>query len=395
MDVKNFSQAKQIRDTLITKGLFSYITSSRSKGYHIYLFAQEVFTAKDIRLILQHTLDTLQIKAEVFPKQDTLSVDVPLGNYLNLPVYGDTRTFLSGDLKEVPLELAIKRIKRIPNETIIEVLKGIPSTEEPPRKTKRSEKRETVRHPACIDSILQGVGEGQRDDAAFALTRYYLNELKYPASDTFTILQKWDERNRPPLGEQTLDIKVKSAEKKYSFGCGSIRDKATLKEFCIGEENCEWWKEVAKKKELYDNLPTIKANNRYLKEKTKDTIAAVVIANNPPKIFERSGHMVRIEHDEDMVPFIEQLSESAFRGFIERSANFFVTRKQKEEYYDVPVDPPMEIVKDIMSLPERNLPPLLSLTEIPILRSDGSILKEPGYDPITKIYYLPAADLKF
>lgn len=248
LDVKDFNKAKAIRDSLNDKGLFSYIAESKSKGYHIFCFALDRFNTKDIRRILLHTLNTLKIKAEIFPKQDEVTEIIPLGNYINLPVHGYTRKFITGDLKEVPLEIAIERIKRIPNETIVEVLKGIPITEEPPKKEKKA-KSEQKRHPQCIDAILDGVNEGQRDEAAFALARYYLDELKYTTSDTLGLLQLWDERNKPPLGKQTLDTKVKSAEKGYEFGCGTIRDKAILKEFCVGEEECEWWKEVKGRRE--------------------------------------------------------------------------------------------------------------------------------------------------
>lgn len=417
VDDFSFSKAVAVRNALKSTGIPAYIAASKSNHFHVYLFAEDRFIAKDIRRILKHIVKELGIKTdkgrdlEIFPKQDKHEPDDPPsekypngrrkpGSYINLPYYGATRKFLAvskedGSPKEVPLETLVKQIKRTPNEVIAKILKELPETKEPPAKT-RKPKGGQKRRPPCIAIILKGTSEGQRDEAAFALANHYISELKYLPEEVFGLLQAWDKKNNPPLNDDHL-LQAKAygaAEKGYPFGCSSIIKNDLLKEFCVGEDDCEWLKEVTKKRKLYDNLPEIKVNNRYLKEKTEDTIAAVEIANNPPRIFERSGHMVRIEHDEDMIPFIEQMSESAFRGFIERCANFFQTHGKVGEFYDVPVDPPMEIVKDIMSLPERNLQPLLSITEIPILRPDGSVLKEPGYDPITRIYYEPAKELK-
>jgi hypothetical protein len=138
-------------------------------------------------------------------------------------------------------------------------------------------------------------------------------------------------------------------------------------------------------------LPEIIVANRPLREKSNDTMAAVEQANNPPQLFERAGHLVRIVKDENGAPYIEQLSESAFRGFMDRSANYVHVTNKSEK---IPLSaPPLEIVRDCMSLPHRNLPPLLNVTEIPVVRSDGTIVDSPGYDPITKLYYEPAKGL--
>ena len=138
-------------------------------------------------------------------------------------------------------------------------------------------------------------------------------------------------------------------------------------------------------------LPIIIVTNRFLREKTADTIAAVEQANQPPQIFERSGHLVRIGHDELGVPYIEVVTENACRGFIERAAAFVSVDKKGNE---IPLSaPPLNIVRDFMSLPHRNLPALLGITEVPILRADGSILTKPGYDKATRLYYQPAPGL--
>ena len=147
------------------------------------------------------------------------------------------------------------------------------------------------------------------------------------------------------------------------------------------------------------DLPVIITTGRFLKDKTRDTIAAVEKANQPPRLFERSGSIARIAHDEDGVPFVEVVTENACRGFLERAASYVSVDNEGSE---IPVPaPPLNIVRDFMSLPNwdfmglsyRKLPGLLSVTEVPILRSDGSILTKPGYDQASRLYYEPAAGL--
>ena len=140
LDQKNFTQAKAIRDELVKVFIPAYIAASKSKGFHIYIFALERFKAVEIRQVLKHVLDKLNIKAEVFPKQDYHQPDDPdgtkhPGSYINLPSFGYTRHFLTGAIKEVPLEIALERIKFVPQESIDRVLQVLPketSKEKPP-----------------------------------------------------------------------------------------------------------------------------------------------------------------------------------------------------------------------------------------------------------------------
>jgi len=131
LDEKDFNKAKAIRDELIKNSIPAYITASKSKGFHIYCFAFERFETVEIRRVLQHTLIKLNIKAEVFPKQDYHQPNDPdgtkhPGSYINLPCFGYTRPFLSGDMREVKLEVAIERIKFVPQEAIDRVLRVLP-----------------------------------------------------------------------------------------------------------------------------------------------------------------------------------------------------------------------------------------------------------------------------
>lgn len=134
-------------------------------------------------------------------------------------------------------------------------------------------------------------------------------------------------------------------------------------------------------------LPIIITSSRFLREKTMDTIAAVEQANKPPQIFKRGGYLARVNQDESGSPYIETLTESACRGFIDRSASF-VRISDTGAMIPLPA-PPLDVVRDYMNLPDLNLPPLIGVTETPVIRSDGSILSKPGYDEATCLYYQP------
>ena len=55
--------------------------------------------------------------------------------------------------------------------------------------------------------------------------------------------------------------------------------------------------------------------------------------------------------------------------------------------------PPMEVVRDVLALGEWDFPPLAGLIETPVLRPDGSILGEAGYDEATRLVYRPRPGL--
>ncbi len=245
LDEKDFDKAKSIRQELANNYIPTYIAESKRKGYHIYGFAFEPFAAKDIRHIISHILNKLKIKAEIFPKQDTLDEITPLGNYINLPCCGYGRSFITTDLKTVPVESVIERIKTIEPKAIEQMLLTLP-VEKPlaPRKVRGRQKK----HPPCIETIAKGVSAGQRDEAAFALARHFLDQ-QYLPEEVLGLLKTWDVKNTPPVNDdRLLETKIRSAEKGYGFGCSSITDNPMLATFCVGEDECEWIKQAQENK---------------------------------------------------------------------------------------------------------------------------------------------------
>ncbi len=247
LDTRDWLRAISIQDAYANLRIPAYITLSKSKGYHIWIFSEEnePFIAKEVRLLALGIMQKLSLEIEFFPKQDTLDKMVPLGNYINLPGFGvlstlPSRKVLDRNQKEIPFEDFLNTVKRTPRARIPEAIKEVPPmiTQQIIPTKARAKKGQ---HPPCIESLLKGVGQGARDVAAFALARHYLDQGFLPP-EVLGLLLTWDRHNSPPLGQKGLDTKTKSAEKGYAFGCHSIQNEALLSYACVGEEKCEWLK---------------------------------------------------------------------------------------------------------------------------------------------------------
>ncbi|OGN72017.1 MAG: hypothetical protein A2X25_12780 [Chloroflexi bacterium GWB2_49_20] len=143
-----------------------------------------------------------------------------------------------------------------------------------------------------------------------------------------------------------------------------------------------------------DGMPDIQVNHRPMRDIVDDSIQALIGANVPPLIFIRSGFLSRIRTDEIQTSFIEPLSDVALRGRLARIANFYSERTYKKTTFKDPVPPPYEIVRDILSLGAWPFPRIEGLIETPTIRPDGSLLNDPGYDPSTRLYYVPTLEIK-
>jgi hypothetical protein len=142
-----------------------------------------------------------------------------------------------------------------------------------------------------------------------------------------------------------------------------------------------------------DGLQHIRTSGRQLRDVSHEALSALKQANNPPVLFSRARRMVAVLRDEKHRQVIGEVTESALRGRLARSANYFrLTSNGKE----IECAPPIEVVRDIQALEPFlwGFPPLDGVIEAPVLRPDGSLLDHPGYDPATQLYYAPDPELK-
>jgi hypothetical protein len=140
------------------------------------------------------------------------------------------------------------------------------------------------------------------------------------------------------------------------------------------------------------SLPEVWVGARQLHVITGEALAAVQAGNDPPELFVRSGRMVAVVRDERNRHVIVEVSESALRGRMARSAFYYKLNKGQER---IECAPPLDVVKDLLALPptEWEFPPLEALVEAPFLRTDGTICDRPGYDPSSCLLYTPAPGL--
>lgn len=141
-----------------------------------------------------------------------------------------------------------------------------------------------------------------------------------------------------------------------------------------------------------EDKPQIQINNRHLQDITEDALSALAASNDPAELFVRSGALVRVAEDENGVPSIQEITEDALKGRLARAAYFYRANASKNSPDLTRADPPTAVVKDILALPASvwQFPALEAIVETPILRADGTIHEEPGYDPETRLYYRPA-----
>jgi hypothetical protein len=252
IDEKVFEKALTIKTELKKLGIHAYISASRSKGYHVSMYAETKFVAKDIRRVLASVLTGLKIKAEIFPKQDKLDKTIPFGNYINLPCFGYERPYLTDDKKEIKPAMALSLIKRVPESVLAAAVKALPpdqTVQTPPssKPATGAKRGPKSKHPPCVTAMLLGVPQGSRDEAAFALSRHYL-DMQYTDDEVLALLKEWDKKNNPPFNdERALDTKLRSAQKGYAFGCSSVK-KGILSPYCVGDDRCVWLQETIKDK---------------------------------------------------------------------------------------------------------------------------------------------------
>ena len=123
-----------------------------------------------------------------------------------------------------------------------------------------------------------------------------------------------------------------------------------------------------------------------LREVSENALAAIEAANDPPILFTRNASIVRVRVDENGRPLIGAVGIDELRHRAARAASFI--RVRGTTIRDVP--PPHDVVRDILAAETMwPFPPIVGVTEVPVLRPDGSVLDVPGYDAQTRLVYVP------
>lgn len=131
-----------------------------------------------------------------------------------------------------------------------------------------------------------------------------------------------------------------------------------------------------------------------LRDVVQSALATLELWNkDAPTIFVLSGKLVTICFSEKGGPSIAPLTLSSLRHKMTEAADYVQINEGAEDITAHSVIPPLDVVRDILdgitNAADYPFPALAGVTELPIIRPDGSLHQTPGYDPVTKRVYIP------
>jgi hypothetical protein len=138
-------------------------------------------------------------------------------------------------------------------------------------------------------------------------------------------------------------------------------------------------------------VPRIVITDKHLKEISAEAIDALVRANeDSPTLFRYGDALTRLRVDENGTQ-LEPLTRDALRGRLDRVADW---QKLTRDGYK-PARPPMDVVRDITSLPSHDrIPPVTRVVEAPVFAPDGSLLTQRGYSAGGRVFHAPAPGME-
>lgn len=109
-----------------------------------------------------------------------------------------------------------------------------------------------------------------------------------------------------------------------------------------------------------------------------------------PALYYREGEFVRVTREPGAEPVIRAHTAATLRVRLTMAARFW---KTGETGTPEPCSPPDAITLAILEAGEWDgIRPLVGIAETPFLREDKSLCQRPGYDPATRLLYLPTIE---
>jgi len=209
-------------------------------------------------------------------------------------------------------------------------------------------------------------------------------DFALPPETTWRLMTEgeWNKKCVPPWSADELHSVVEHAYKYARGAVGNSHPEADFRGVAVS--NGDVTNVVTPTK----TIPVIRTDIRILKDATAAAWSAVQAANVPPIYFRCGGIASRIETNDDSSPSIRELTPDRLRNVVARAATF--CRKNGKDQI-VPDFPPLDVIKDMLAVPEIPLPPLTRVVEAPVFAQDGTLQTTPGYHHGSKTYYAPAA----
>jgi len=220
IDVYKKSSEQLVIDAINKSNLPLTVFTSKSGGYHIYLFFNVPIPVKKAKGYIEKFIRLLAIDnlckndnkmgLEIFPKQNTLDGDKK-GSWINLPYYGEysenqTRQYMINKGEKIDLEeavLLIKQYKRVSVKELDDFMNNLWYKDAPP----------------CLQSTyyLKGVNEN-RNNLLFSWGVYF---KKVNEDDFETNLYRINQSLIEPIDEKELEKTVIASVRKkaYAYKC--------------------------------------------------------------------------------------------------------------------------------------------------------------------------------
>lgn len=244
---EGFSHAKMAERL---KELPVLITRSKSGGCHVWLFTPWGSPASTVVDVWKKWASELGYgKSEIFPKQTSRASKEDVGNWINLPYFGDSRKCVMVDKKGNPVELTLEQfldmaeaITKDPNFNQDWLNEKAPNVRA--QRSIADSKEDFVDGPICLERIINGGGpvDGSRNNFFFNLAVYLyrkygnaavvkekLQQVNYGSPEVYKQAKKAFES----LGDAEISNVVKSATgKDYGYQC----QQAPLCNYCEPKE---------------------------------------------------------------------------------------------------------------------------------------------------------------
>jgi hypothetical protein len=276
----------------------------------------------------------------------------------------------------VPQWLLAHPALRAPEITATDVSAAAPNTDIPREERIAAAKALLENEPPAIS------GQGGHPVAMRVIGKVVRHCVLVTEEEALEALATWNARCQPPWSDGELRHKIRDAivNSPIMWGLTTLALR-------------EWWARV--RVEGFRSIPAIEVTHN-LWDATNNAADALAAADD---IFQRAGHLVRIvrvaeseTERENLVagtPTIWPLPQPLLTAKLTQLAHWY--RRRKDEL--VPTTPPETVVGALMSLGSWPKTPMLTgVTESPVLRRDGSLLQEPGYDSQTSYFYEPSIE---
>lgn len=237
--------------------------------------------------------------------------------------------------------------------------------------------RDTYREPT-IRKALQDISDIRETGAPSAKeqAQYLVREVENGDAGVTDVFQNVDVLGR--LSKQEY-APVKARLK------GALGNELNMND--LRDARADAKREIKRDRLEDEDLPTITLGISQSREVVDEALEAFQKRNEPPRIFSRGGEKVHLTKSDRGDIQIEELSKGKLDAEIHRAANFIRSTNDGPK----PTDFPKRYLSRMRA--QMSPPTLRDVVHVPRLRGDGTILDTEGYDPQSKLYYVPESDL--